>query len=201
MTTFFDWYRAFNRESDVSTSARAVGNAMATRANSETLKFWMTIREVSDFTGMSARNVIRKIDELDGAEWVVRLRRGRFGKASEYVLAVPHGDTSVTKEGHMVTPVSVHGDTSVTPTTPKLPHVTTPKTTPRPDRAKTRNPYDPRPFHPSLASWAFGFGVQPVFCFGGSFRGSLEGSFGGLCTSSRTPPVRHHVHLIGLWCR
>ena len=159
MTTFFDWYRAFNRASDVSTSARAVGNAMATRANSETLKFWMTIQEVSDFTGMSARNVIRKIDELDGAEWVVRLRRGRFGKASEYVLAVPHGDTSVTKEGHMVTPVSVHGDTSVThmvtpvsvhgdtsvtPTTPKLPHVTTPKTTPRPDRAKTRNPYDPR---------------------------------------------------------
>ena len=52
-----------------------------------------------------------------------------------------HGDTSVT---HMVTPVSVHGDTSVTPTTPKLPHVTTPKATPRPDRAKTRNPYDPR---------------------------------------------------------
>ena len=50
-----------------------------------------------------------------------------------------HVETSVT---HMVTPVSVHGDTSVTPTTPKLPHVTTPKTTPRPDRAKKRNPYD-----------------------------------------------------------
>ena len=51
-----------------------------------------------------------------------------------------------------------------------------------------------RPFHPSLASWAFGFGVQPVFCFGGSFGGSFLGSFLGLCTSSRTPPVRRRVH-------
>ena len=77
--------------------------------------------------------------------------------ASGFLMVTPvsvHGDTSV---AHMVTPVSVHGDTSVTPTTPKLPHVTTPKTTPRPDRAKTRNPYDPRPFHPSLASWVLLF--------------------------------------------
>ena len=132
MATFFDWFRAFNREADVSPAARAVGNAMATRADNQTLRFWITIQEVADFTGISSRHAINKVDELARASWVERTRRGANGRASEYRLSLPkvnqsaHNEESEGEQTCTIVPANVNyssgkHEPECTPTTPKLP--------------------------------------------------------------------------------
>ena len=132
MATFFDWFRAFNREADVSPAARAVGNAMATRADNQTLRFWITIQEVADFTGISSRHAINKVDELARSSWVERTKRGANGRASEYRLSLPKVNQSAHKEGSdgtqtcTIVPANMNyssgkGEPECTPTTPKLP--------------------------------------------------------------------------------
>lgn len=132
MATFFDWFRAFNREADVSPAARAVGNAMATRADNQTLRFWITIQEVADFTGISSRHAINKVDELARASWVERTRRGANGRASEYRLSLPkvnqsaHNEESEGEQTCTIVPANMNyssgkHEPECTPTTPKLP--------------------------------------------------------------------------------
>lgn len=132
MATFFDWFRAFNREADVSPAARAVGNAMATRADNQTLRFWITIQEVADFTGISSRHAINKVDELARASWVERTRRGANGRASEYRLSLPkvnqsaHNKESEGEQTCTIVPANMNyssgkHEPECTPTTPKLP--------------------------------------------------------------------------------
>lgn len=132
MATFFDWFRAFNREADVSPAARAVGNAMATRADNQTLQFWITIQEVADFSGISSRYASDKIDELVSASWVERTRRGSNGRASEYRLGLPkvnqssHNEESEGEQTCTIVPANVNyssgkHEPECTPTTPKLP--------------------------------------------------------------------------------
>lgn len=141
MATFFDWFRAFNREADVSPAARAVGNAMATRADNQTLRFWITIQEVADFTGISSRHAINKVDELARASWVERTRRGANGRASEYRLSLPkvnqsaHNEESEGTQTCTIVPANMNyssgkGELECTPTTPKLPTKATPNTYP-----------------------------------------------------------------------
>lgn len=137
MATFFDWFRAFNREADVSPAARAVGNAMATRADNQTLRFWITIQEVADFTGISSRHAINKVDELARSSWVERTRRGANGRASEYRLNLPkvnqsaHNEESEGEQTCTIVPANMNyssgkGELECTPTTPKLPTKATP---------------------------------------------------------------------------
>ena len=141
MATFFDWFRAFNREADVSPAARAVGNAMATRADNQTLQFWITIQEVADFSGISSRYASDKIDELVSTSWVERMKRGASGRASEYRLNLPkvnHSSHSEESEGGQtctIVPANMNYSSDkhelwFTPTTPKLPTKATPNTYP-----------------------------------------------------------------------
>lgn len=97
---FWDWHREFNQKSNVSTAARAVGNAMATLALGEDLKLCLFDDELvghtfigafAHWTGLPAQTVVEEIENLKKAGWITHIPRGKSEWDALYYLTIPNG--------------------------------------------------------------------------------------------------------------
>jgi hypothetical protein len=136
-----DWDQAYNRNGDPDLP-RAVVNAIRTHMNNHTLTGWVKQETLSDYTGLSVRQVRRQIDANVKAGWLEVVKLGNSsGLASSYRLAYPKADIYGTEGGHAC---PVKEDMDVLPTTP----ITTPGnyavvTTPEKADIDVRIPPDP----------------------------------------------------------
>lgn len=97
---FWDWHREFNQKSNVSTAARAVGNAMATLALGEDLELYLwgdelvghtLIGAFAHWTNLPIQTAAEEIENLKEAGWIDHIPCGDDEWDDLYYLTIPNG--------------------------------------------------------------------------------------------------------------
>lgn len=131
MVAMFAWNTAMLRTADISHPAKATLAALATWANNDTYDCFRTQADLAGDIGVTTRTVRNHLQEAVDAGWLVRVKRGASGRATDYRLA--YGVTRKSElPGAMRKPVSgsggnvlpVEGEICFPPTTNTTTHTT-----------------------------------------------------------------------------